>query len=104
MWQHTVDTAHVAGLLLALTFGFLFLLLVFSIVYYASLRESLLALNTGAAFAAMLSTALVAAPCLGVVYAETLAYTRDVCLCNAGIGSHYPHIIVCSCCGSCVDG
>ena len=44
----------------------------------------------------MLVATFVAAPCLGVVDAESSTTSRDVGLCDIGVRSHYMHVDVCA--------
>lgn len=67
--------------------NFFFLFQVFGFVLDASFGKSLLALYTRAALAAMLLATLIATPCLGVVYSQSLAYTGNVRLGDVGVRS-----------------
>ena len=61
----------------------LLVLLVNGVVVDASCCQSLFSLHAGSAFAAMLLAALVAAPCLGVVYVPAVA-APSMALMNSG--------------------
>ena len=78
-------------------------LLVLGGVRDAGIAQCLLALHAGAALAALPVTALVAAPRLGVVYAESRTAPRYVGLCDVGVRSLHRHAHIRPCLGG-TDG
>ena len=71
-------------------------LLIFSRIDYSCCEEGFLALDASAAFAAVLGAAFVARPCFAVVDAEGFAFSGNVALGEAGVGSMDFDVGVCA--------
>ncbi len=73
-------------------------------IFDTGLTECLFALTAGTTFAAVLLTAFIAAPCLGIVDAEALADAGDVSLGDIGVRSVHTNVDVSAGTGGSVNG